>query len=190
MNAEEFYDWANRPENRDRLYELERGEVVEVSRPGERHGVVCGNVAWFLNGYVRQQRKGYVCVNDTGLILERDPDTVRGPDLMLYLEQRRYDDLNPKYSEQPPTLVVEVLSPNDHFQKVMRRVDRFLARGTRLVWVVDPDSRGVTVCKAGEFPRPLEGDDELVGGDVLPDFRCRVADFFYMPGEEAPAPQG
>ena len=41
MNAEEFFAWCNRPENRDRHFELERGEVVEVSRPGERHGFVC-----------------------------------------------------------------------------------------------------------------------------------------------------
>jgi hypothetical protein len=34
----------------------------------------------------------------------------------------------------------------------------------------------------------LEGTDELVCEDVLPGFRCRVADFFYLPGEEtAPA---
>jgi hypothetical protein len=43
MNAEEFFDWCNRPENRDRHFELERGEVVEVARPGERHGFVCLN---------------------------------------------------------------------------------------------------------------------------------------------------
>jgi hypothetical protein len=38
MSAEEFFAWCNRPENRDRHFELERGEVVEASRPGERHG--------------------------------------------------------------------------------------------------------------------------------------------------------
>ena len=36
MTAEEFFDWCSRPENRDRHFELDRGEVVEVSRPGER----------------------------------------------------------------------------------------------------------------------------------------------------------
>jgi hypothetical protein len=45
LTAEEFYDWAHRPENAGKSYELERGEVVEVSRPGELHGVVCANVA-------------------------------------------------------------------------------------------------------------------------------------------------
>ena len=42
LTAEEFYDFCHLPENRDRHFELERGEVVEMSRPGEvPHGFVC-----------------------------------------------------------------------------------------------------------------------------------------------------
>lgn len=43
LTAEEFFDWANLPENRDRRFELEKGEIVEGSLPGERHCAVCGN---------------------------------------------------------------------------------------------------------------------------------------------------
>src|SRR5437870_508945 len=98
MTAEEFFDWMHQPENRDRHCELEEGEIVEMSLPGERHGVVCGNAAWLLGNYTRMRRRGHVCTNDTGLILERDPDTVRGADVALYDEERRYEDLDLKYS--------------------------------------------------------------------------------------------
>src|SRR5437764_2350822 len=84
MNAEEFFDWCNRPENRDRHFELERGEVVEMSRPGERPGFVCLNVGAILRNYAYQRRKGYACSNDTGLIVERTPATFRGPDVVYY----------------------------------------------------------------------------------------------------------
>ena len=33
VSAEEFYDWANLPENRGRRFELEKGEIVEMSGP-------------------------------------------------------------------------------------------------------------------------------------------------------------
>ncbi len=99
LTAEEFFAWCNRPENRDRHFELERGRVVEVSRPGELHGVVCANVIWALNSYVRRRRKGYVCANDTGIIWEHDPDIVRGPDVVFYDVARPFAELNPKYSE-------------------------------------------------------------------------------------------
>ena len=59
LTADEFFDWVMRPENQPRHYELERGKVVEVSRPGERHGLVCLNVGTMLNLYVRKRRKGY-----------------------------------------------------------------------------------------------------------------------------------
>jgi Uma2 family endonuclease len=190
MKAEEFFDWCNRPENRDRHFELERGEVVEMSRPGERHGFVCSNVVRILGNHTFQQRKGYVCSNDTGLILERDPDTVRGPDVLLYDQPKRYDDLNPHYSERMPTLAVEVLSPNDKWGKVTRRITDLLRRGIGVIWLVDPEGRSVTVYRSNQLPQVFEGNDELQGDPELPGFRCRVADFFFLPGEEEPARQG
>jgi Uma2 family endonuclease len=185
MTAEDFFDWCNRPENRDRHFELERGEVVEVSRPGERHGFVCLNVGAILRNYTFQQRQGYACSNDTGLILERDPDTVRGPDVFLYDQVKRYDDLNPRYSDRLPVLAVEVLSPSDKWGKVTRRITELLRHGIAVIWLVDPEGRSVTVYRSNQFPQVFEGDDTLVGDPEVPGFSCRVADFFYLPGEEA-----
>jgi Uma2 family endonuclease len=186
MTAEEFFEWANRPENRDRHFELDRGKVVEVSRPGERHGFICGNVTRILGNFTFQRRKGYVCSNDTGLIVERDPDTVRGPDVVLYDEARRYDELETRYPDRLPKLAVEVLSPNDQWGKVTRRINLFLTRGILLVWLVDPAGRTVTVYRPNQLAQVVEEDEELGGGEVLPDFRCRVADLFFLPGEGPP----
>ena len=189
LSAEQFFDWCHRPENRDRHFELDRGEVVEVSRPGERHGFVCLNVGRILGNYTFGRRKGYVCSNDTGIILERDPDTVRGPDLLLYDQVRRYNELNPRYSEQPPALAVEVLSPSDQWGKVTRRITEFLGRGIAVVWLIDPEGQSVTIYRVNHLPQVFEGEDQLAGEPELPGFHCRVADFFYLPGEEeAPGP--
>src|SRR4051794_21549978 len=128
MTAEEFYDWVHRPENEAREFELERGDVVEVTRPGELHGLVCANIAWILGGYVRQVKRGRVCSNDMGLIMERGPDTVLGPDVVLYLDGKKFEELNRKYPEQMPVLIVEVLSPNDRMAKLLKRT-RFLKNG-------------------------------------------------------------
>lgn len=183
MTAEAFFDWCGQPENRHRHFELDRGEVVEMSRPGERHGFVCLSVGAILHGYAFQRRRGYACSNDTGLILGRDPDTVRGPDVVLYDAARRFDDLNPRYSAQLPTLAVEVLSPTDSWARVTRRITEFLRLGIAVVWLVDPEGRSVTVHRASQLPQVYEGADELRGEPELPGLAIRVADLFRLPGE-------
>jgi Uma2 family endonuclease len=182
LTAEEYFDWANSPENRDKYCELVRGEIVEMSRPGRRHGFVCANVVWILGQFVRQRRKGYICSNDTGVVTEHDPDTVRGPDVMLFEDAEHYEDLDLKYGEHPPLLAVEVLSPNDVPGKVNQRVVEQLAFGTRLVWVVDPEACNITVYRPGKQPDVVSEGQELTGEDVLPDFRCQVEEFFALPG--------
>lgn len=184
MTAEEFYDWANRPENENRWFELVRGEVIELPPPRVRHGAVTGNAVRILGNYTFKRRKGYVVSNDSGIILERDPDTVRGPDVALYEGARSFDELPPKYGEIPPRLAVEVLSPGDQADQIMHKITDYLRNGVELVWLIDPKARTVTVYRPDKGPRVYTENEELSGEDVLPDFRCRVADFFYLPEQE------
>ncbi len=182
LTAEEFYDFCCLPENRDRFFELESGDVVELNRPNIRHGVVCANVARILGNYVYDRQKGYVVSNDAGLIVERDPDTVNGPDVFLYDQSRPFDELPFPYDEQLPALIVEVLSPSDRLGKVVKKVTRFLDRGTSLVWVIDPEARNLTLYRPEQHPVVYEGTEEVTGFDILPDLKIRVTDFFSTPG--------
>jgi Uma2 family endonuclease len=187
MTAEQFYDWVHRPENYDRFFELERGEVIEMPPPGGVHGVVCGNLGGILRDFGFKRQKGVVCTNDTGVIVERDPDTVRGIDVTFYDLVLRYEEVPRKYLIRPPTVAVEVLSPDDRPGKLARRITQFLHRGVKLVWIIDPDVRNVTVYQVGKEPYVVEDREELTGNKVLPDFRCRVSEFFEMPGGSVPA---
>jgi Uma2 family endonuclease len=182
MTAEEFFDWLQRPENQQRLFELEAGEVVEMPPPGELHGILCGWIAHLLWRYVLQRGQGSVSSNDAGLLVKRSPDTVRGPDLMLFDESKTLDQLNPRFVERLPKLVVEVLSPSDPRGKVDRRVTQYLRRGVPLVWLVDPEVRTVSVHRPGQELYVVDDTEELTGHEVLPDFRYRVAELFTLPG--------
>ncbi|MBC8113368.1 MAG: Uma2 family endonuclease [Candidatus Saccharimonas sp.] len=185
MNAQEFAAWVARPENADRHFELERGEVIEMPPPKRKHGFVCNNVAWRLTNYAEVRGVGIVCTNDAGVIVERDPDTVRGPDVAYFDDVTNADDVLAEYAAIPPVVAVEVLSPEDRVNKVANKVDEYLAFGVRQVWVVDPETKDVAVHRPGQMMRLLEGDDELAGGDELPGFSCRVSDFFRLPGQKA-----
>jgi Uma2 family endonuclease len=75
-------------------------------------------------------------------------------------------------------LAVEVVSPNDRVKEVNDKAKAWLDAGTTLVWVVWPDTRSVTVHRAGQKPATLREQDTITGEDVLPGFQCTVAEFF------------
>lgn len=183
MTAEEFWEWVHRPENADRHFDLVRGEVVEMTKPGKRHGFVCANAVALLHAYARQRKKGYVCSNDTGVIVERDPDTVRGPDVLFFEDAESIEQIDRKWGDRPPRLAVEVLSPNDTVGEMNERIQDQLNLGTPLVWLLDPESHRVTVYRPGRHHYVRKEGEELTGDDVLPDFRCPVAEFFKLPGQ-------
>jgi len=184
LTAEEFFDWVHQPENSDRYFELDRGEVIEMPPPGKYHGFVCGNVARLLGNYADRTGRGYVCTNDSGLVVERDPDSVRGPDVTFYDDDETAEDMERNYSSKPPLLAVEVMSPNDRVNKVMRKVGQLLAHGVPVVWVVDPESRDVSICRKGQEPKLLTDEDTIHAEDHLAGFECPIAEFFAMPGSK------
>jgi len=188
MTAEEFLTWANRPENADRRFELDRGRVVEVPPPFKLHGLVTWLVIRILTAYLSRRGTGYLLTNDTGILVERNPDTLRGADVMLFLSPVRENDFAPgTYVEGAPDLIVEVLSPGDRPNRVSQRVGQYLRHGVPLVWLIDPEDRTVNVYRPDEYPKLLDETDDLTGNGVLPDFACKVADLFTLPGQPPPA---
>ena len=184
MTAEEFCDWVQRPDNANKWLELVRGEVIELPAPLKIHGVICLNLGRLLLNFAFEQGKGYLTSNDSGVILERDPDTVRGPDIAYYEDAATFAELHPKYGEVPPRLAVESsCSSSDRYTRITEKVNDYLNNGVELVWLIEPELRAVTVCRAGRLPQILKEAQELTGEDVLPGFRCSVANLFHIPGE-------
>jgi len=186
MTAEQFFDWANRPENSGKRYELVQGRIEEMPSPTRLHGTVCFLVSRVLGNYLFARKAGSIASNDSGLIVETSPDTVRGPDLMVFLPPERLDDIPNELCKDVPALVVEVRSPSDRDTRILKRVAQYHKRGVPLVWVVDPEDRIVTSYRPNEFPRLMDEADTLTGNGVLPDFSSPVSDLFRLPAETAP----
>ncbi len=176
MTADEFLEWPDEPGCRQ---ELIRGAVVTMSLAGGEHGEVALEIGSLIRNHVKPRKLGKVYAAETGFIVERDPDTVRGADVAFVSNERLARITNPrKHIPFGPDVAVEVRSPNDRDDEVEEKVGVWLAAGRLLVWVVDPESRTVVVHRTGTDPVTLHEDQEIDGGDVIPGFRCRVADFF------------
>jgi Uma2 family endonuclease len=172
LTAEEFMKLPDPPDGSRQ--ELVRGVIVTMPPPGGRHGACCVKAVRLIGNYVEERGLGHVCCNDTGFISERGPDTVRGPDVSFWSKER-LAEMPDGYPELPPDLVVEVVSPSDHFSRVQGKARHYVERGVRLVWVVDPEDRSVTVYRPGRQANILVEKDTLSGEDVLPGFSCLVA---------------
>jgi Uma2 family endonuclease len=175
ITAEQF---AERP---DPGYpeELVRGRIVPMSMPKPRHGEICSKAGRIFGNFVEDLDLGRVFCNDTGVITERGPDTVRGADISFYSYARvPKGPLPDRYLDTPPDLVVEVLSPSDRWPKVLAKVAECLDAGTTVVLVLDDERRLAHVYRADSAPRLLGAEDELSIPDLLGDFHVKVGRFF------------
>jgi Uma2 family endonuclease len=176
LTAEEYFALPDPTDGTKQ--ELVRGKVVTMSNPGLRHGEVQGNVHFAIELFLKSNPLGRVFV-ESGLITDRKPDTVRGPDVSYYGKERL--PLDPEVvglHDQPADLCVEVVSPSNTMKQLKAKAKEYLFAGVRRVWIVDPEDRTVTVIVDPLESRTLEPGATLDGGDVLPGFSCRVADLF------------
>jgi Uma2 family endonuclease len=175
ITAEEFAKMPDPPDG-SRL-ELVRGEVVTTPPPKGKHPIVCSEVAWVLKNFVKPRKLGWVTTNDTGVVLEKGPDTVRGPGVAFWSITRQPEQPE-GYFLIPPDLAVEVQSPDDRRKDLRAKIKEYLFYSVPLTWLVDPETRTVTVYKGSMRGPELDESDTLDGGDVLPGFSCKVSDLF------------
>jgi Uma2 family endonuclease len=175
LTAEEY---AQRP---DPGYpeELVRGRIVPMPQPKPRHGEICSRAVRILGDCAEDRDLGRVLSNDTGVITERGPDTVRGADISYYSFARvPKGPLPDRYLDAPPDLIVEVLSPFDRWPRVLAKVAEYLEAGTIAVMVLDDERRLAHLYRADGATRILRADEELTIPDLFGEFRVRIGRFF------------
>jgi Uma2 family endonuclease len=161
------------------VFELVRGEIVEVPPPMPVHGRVCGNGFFALETYGRQSGLGY-CLTASAVLTEREPDTVRGPDVSFYSHARwPRSAVGKGLPPVPPDLAVEVVSPGNSAGEITAKVAEYQSIGISLIWVIYPASRTVVIHRSDDQPPLVLREDAVIENLAeLPGFRCPVADLF------------
>ena len=159
--------------------ELIRGVLCETMATGQEHGEAVTAFVYRLMSFVEPRKLGRLTASDSGVRLERDPDTVREPDIAFFSAEKIPPGVRVRgYAEVVPDLVVEIVSPSDSLREVNDKARMWLSYGVSLVWVVHLDSRTVDVHREGGRVSRLTESDILDGEDVLPGFACAVGEFF------------
>jgi Uma2 family endonuclease len=158
--------------------ELIEGELVMTSPAGFDHGGIAGNIAMALGGFVKPHSLGTIVTAETGFQIAHNPDTVRAPDVAFVRANRIPRGGVKGFFQGPPDLAVEIVSPSDRASEVAAKAKDWLQAGCLLVWVVDPETRSVSVYRRGGEITLLGEADTPTGDDVLPGFAVAVREIF------------
>ena len=146
---------------------------------GGGHGKVAVELTAPLAMHVKARGLGVVFAAETGFLIQRNPDTVRAPDVAFVATSRiPTGGISEKFIPFAPDLAAEVVSPGDTLIEVEEKVQDWLDAGTKLVWVVNPRRRTVTIHRPDADPRVLKENDLLSGEDVVAGFSLRVGELF------------
>ena len=173
MTADELLVMERVPGKR---YELIRGILTEKDVPtGHPHGITVSNSHGRLFQYTMATDYGEAITDEPGYRLERNPDTVRAPDV-AWFAPGRIPPGTTGFPELTPDLCVEVASPsNSRADRLLSdKAQMWLDFGAREVWVLDPEAITVTRYRPGQPPVTLGEDDVLDGEELLPDFSIAV----------------
>ena len=154
-------------------YEYIKGELVPMSPATRVHSKISVNVIRYLDRHVRENQLGEVHVEATFQVGER----ALKPDVAFVSTSRLDGDENTGFPI-PPDLAIEVVSPTDVQWRVADKAFAYLDAGTRLVWVLNPRSKTVTVYRSEIDITLLTREDTLTGEDVVQRFTCPVSKLF------------
>ena len=159
--------------------ELVLGEVREMAPAGNVHARLAARFSARLFQYVEDHKLGTVYAAETGFKIASDPDTVRAPDVS-FVRRERVEEVGEMEGYWPgaPDLAVEVVSPNDSYAGVEEKVAAWLGAGSRVVVVIEPRTRTVTVRSSRTEIKILTEGDMLDLGEVVPGWMISVADVF------------
>ncbi len=158
--------------------ELVRGTLRVREPAAYHHGKLAIIVGAALHAWVAPRCLGDVVGAETGFTLRRHPDTVRAADAAFIIAARVPPETTSGFAEMAPDLVVEVLSPSDRQADVLEKIEDWLSAGVRLVWLIDPRTRGATVHRLDGTVVARSFGESLDGETVLPGFVLPLTGLF------------
>lgn len=173
LTAEEF---DNYPFEEDKRYELDEGELIEMTRPAYWHNVVLKNLQFSLESYLRSSRVGELLISENLFALAAL--TRRAPDAAVILGDRRAELRDAKVIHIIPEIAIEVLSPSETPARIHRKLKQYFAAGVREMWLIYPEAREAEIWTGPSLPeRTLTEADVLVSA-LLPGFALPLAELF------------
>lgn len=158
--------------------ELVDGRAIPTAPTGFLHGDIESELSLRLRSYAKETGHGRVAGGEVGIVIRRNPDTVRAADVLFVSHERLGRSPASGYLEVAPELVVEILSPDDRWSEVMEKLSDYFQAGVLRVWVVDPRVRKVFVYRSLSQVETFTDGQTLGDENLLPGFTLAISELF------------
>ena len=166
------------PDNPYRDCELWDGTAVVRDSSGGATGFISARVTFRIQLYLRDHPIGRGTDREAGWLLARNPDRVLSADATFVSFKRLPEIPSRGFCPCAPEFVVETRSPDDRWPKMLAKAGVWMGHGTRVVWLVDPMSRTVTILRPGSEPLTLRPGDSADAEPIMPGFRVELTPLF------------
>ncbi|WP_198805869.1 Uma2 family endonuclease [Leptolyngbya sp. BL0902] len=182
-----FEDYLAYDDGTDTRYELVDGELVAMPPESPQNLKLA---RWLMVQFLKYLPLDRVTYNTEVAVMGRRA-RCRIPDLLVHSEESLLAIQNqPRatltHEMPPPALVVEVVSPGEANRSRDYRHKRteYAARGIAEYWIVDPETRQVTICQwvDGQYEDIIFQDAAPISSTVVPELTLTVDQLFSMGG--------
>ncbi len=143
---------------------------------GAKRGRIGANLIVELGIYLKQNPIGKVYNANTTFQIGANE---RMPDVSFISAAQIPEESAPAGKwEIAPDLAVEIIPPDDLWEKVRGKVREYFAAGVKQVWLISQPEQQVMIYDSPTQIRVVTVDEDLTSESLLPGFKCRVADLF------------
>ncbi|MBC6423522.1 MAG: Uma2 family endonuclease [Hormoscilla sp. SP12CHS1] len=176
LSFAEYLEYSGKP---GVLYELYRGQLIEMPTPTGLHNLICKYLTVEFLRYLVSENLNLVAIDLTGVRTE--DKTSRIPDVVVY-HQNFWKNVCARSGaavldfKEKPLLVVEVTSQNWRDDYGTKR-DEYSRLNIPEYWIVDPERSRVRLCSK------ISGEESYAERDFLPGDEVKSAQFpgFILP---------
>ncbi|HIK53861.1 MAG TPA: Uma2 family endonuclease [Synechococcales cyanobacterium M55_K2018_004] len=178
-----FEDYLVYDDGTDTRYELVDGVLVEMPPESDENLGIARKLLLELIKHIPADR----VVWGTEIEVTGRRATGRIPDLLVHTEESKAALAGAPRATltrdmPPPALVVEVVGPGqtNREQDYRYKHTEYAARGTAEYWIVDPETRQVTLCRwvSGQYEDQVYSGEERIESTVVPEFGLTPAEIF------------
>jgi len=158
--------------NRDLRFErTAEGDIIIMAPTGAETGTRNADITAQLRNWAKHNGEGVAFDSSTGFKLPNRAD--RSPDGAWVLRSRLATlsrEEKQKFLPLCPDFVIELLSPTDRLDSTKAKMDEYIENGSRLGWLIDPESRHVHVYRPNSLVVTIENVSEISADPELPGF--------------------